>query len=547
MSSIERRSSSFFDQSPRIELQHKRTKQERSSSSSSSSKSTPPSPIESAILSVTPPLHDSSPQDLRTDKAKKKFRISLSLGKEELRDNPTAQAIQGISESFPSSSNRLVSTNPIPSQTLKQPPSIQRTFSVEQFQVPQKKGLNFHFIKYFRPTKQTQTRPTTSQNREVWKQALLKNLEVFAKERWAQLGETDATSIVLKFFQEQTLEMTREMKAECVSFMEKMLSLEEAIYHTDMLVKSFPIAFDLAHPIAEISKEAIVDSFRFYCVAGSRHKSSDFSINGASLNCPTFSKESAWEMKKLFMQWLIENLNRAMEVDDRALIASLQAELVCEGAPFQDRINALAATLQKLFKENGRVVKRILRKLHDDQDLKKFHKWAEKNLEELISKGITERQIASHFLQNDWKNTCHQQVPSFRLLQALSFSAYSHATRLIQEHLAPKLFHLDPTRLRIKTFPQDRVHYTIEIDPTSKSFTVTHHKLYRFVTGDTENYISYGSVDVHWSLRGRFNSTQFSCKIWCDTLQFDEDQPFEICFQIAENLGVIPRKDEANR
>jgi hypothetical protein len=243
---------------------------------------------------------------------------------------------------------------------------------------------------------------------------------------------------------------------------------------------------------------------------------------------------------------LIENLNKAMGMADDSL-ASHHAKLVCEGTIGPQAGGALINCLAKLFEQfgtNENSVQNILENLQTTECPTAFYKWAQQNLGKFMlhQQEPTAQKIVFEFIREHWLRTCGRDVPSFRLLQALSFSAYSHVTTIIKDHLAPRLFHINLTTLRMKSFSEDRVRYFIDIDPLRKVFTVTHCKRYNFITGSTLHYTSYGSVDVYWSVRGRQYSTEFSSLIWCDKLRLDAGQPFDTRFQIVEKLGLLPKQ-----
>jgi len=326
------------------------------------------------------------------------------------------------------------------------------------------------------------------------------------------------------------------MKLEWQTMIKKMLLLKQIVHHTSMKIKSYPLFFDRDYPISNVKKKDIVDPLTFFNKCESKDY---FRLNGKPLPNPSFEGTEREVLCSLTL-WLITHLNQAFGITSES-VAQTDRDLVCEDIINEKQKVELIELLDPLLekcKTQQMELKELLNTLQQNTCSKSFYQWCKKKLEKNLDDRFTQ-EIVELFVQDEWLRVCNKKVTSFRVLQALSFSAYIHATTNLRKDFATKLYHTNIQLLRMKPYPGERGAFAVNIDPESKTFYVDQIRKYHFITGSNSPYTEHGSVEVYWRVCGFGNSPYFSSCIWYDKLQLNKEIPFETRWEIVEKLGLI--------
>jgi hypothetical protein len=311
-----------------------------------------------------------------------------------------------------------------------------------------------------------------------------------------------------------------------------------------------PDHFDDAHPISNIKQEDILSSFRYMYAEDFQESEKIFFINNQWLPSPVWSdqKELKEEIdrKKYFIDWLIKNLNEALGISNE--FTSKNVELLFEEELSTENKSLLNQELDLCFKkcssgENTITFENCQRFLNESSlavltpTARDVLTWLRSNYTKLYAKQttLTLAEIISLFAHERWLNKCSIQIPCFRILQALSFSAYAYAHTILQQRLCPALMHRNHHIYRMQYFPTEVTRRKITVTP-HKTFVVTHEKPYRFVKGDNSKFEEAGGVTACWSLMGSTNSPLFQAAIWCENLELKGS--IDTRLEIIKGLGL---------
>jgi len=332
-----------------------------------------------------------------------------------------------------------------------------------------------------------------------------------------------------------------------VVYLERARGLGKACELSETRVIHFKPNFDKERPVANAKYDDVRDSFRFFFSSDLDKSETFFRLNGVPLTPPDVDKDtSCMEQKKAFMTWLITECDHALSFTPN-LDPSEQATLVCQGAITVDDKNALQAKLTAYFEENGvGAIKTILEQLKPNGFPKAFRRWAQKEIEQFLeTDGPPDcKELASQITQEFERHfnltTIKSEVPSYRILQSLSFGAFSTVPFYLRRKLCPELFSNVVGQPHMKSFPTDASHFDIKINGDTNHYEATQIKLYRFYQrGRTdESHIMIGSVELHWTICGVLGSDTRTAKLHMHNLRLDHRESLDIRCQVVAALDL---------
>lgn len=137
-----------------------------------------------------------------------------------------------------------------------------------------------------------------------------------------------------------------------------------------------------------------------------------------------------------------------------------------------------------------------------------------------------------------------QQVPVLRILQAMTFNAFSFGALHFQTHSFPKLFHSENNIPMLRYDSGKVVRFEIKLDAQKKTFTVRQIRPYHFLMQFENSFVSreLGSINVFWEISGSLLSPEFRANLHSGDLRLLEDAPYENRVQIIGMMGLVPLK-----
>jgi len=338
---------------------------------------------------------------------------------------------------------------------------------------------------------------------------------------------------------------------EWVDYLNKVRILEKACAKIETQMIRFKPGFDKERPIANAMYDDVRDSFRFFFSSDFDRSKSFFCINGTSFQIPAIdTSTSKMEQKEAFITWLITCFDQALAIETK-LSPAEQARLVCRGALSAEKKKALQEKLAEVLKDKGTgKLEHILRRLNKAGFPKVFTRWAQERLKQFLKiKGDDDhhdwnriaQNVISNFQQYYDLSILKQEVPSYYILQSLSFGAFSTVPIFLRLKHSPNLFSNSLGVPQMKSFATDPTHFDIKVDTDTHQFEATQVKRYRFFyqRGRTEaSHILLGNVELHWTVCGTIGQDTRSAKLYFHNLHFDNRESLDLRRQVIERFGI---------
>ncbi|MCC5832612.1 MAG: hypothetical protein JJU12_06175 [Chlamydiales bacterium] len=293
----------------------------------------------------------------------------------------------------------------------------------------------------------------------------------------------------------------------------------------ERFVISFTSDFDKEHRVSNISHEDVRETFR--SLFDSNPDIHCFKLNEISLTMPKFEEGSDSERKVTFFEWLIRQISDSLPNKPK-LASREQAKLVCEGVLKMKKINSIKEKLDIFLNKRPLTDFQTMLDHLKREDLPEyFLDWAKEKLADFLyierpqDLEILSREIIARFQKDYTLKFLKSEVPSYTILQSISFSAYFPVPLYLMNNL-PSLFSGGEDLPKMKSFSNDPTRYEFNLDSNVGQFEATQVKLYRFYRRRSDNKTkNLGKVEVCWTVSGNIASKRRSAKLSFRNFTFD--------------------------
>ena len=294
-------------------------------------------------------------------------------------------------------------------------------------------------------------------------------------------------------------------------------------------------------PLCFIQPDDIRDTFRMFW-AKDKKLSTVLVFNGVKITKPSYNGIEKDDRPNYLFEYLMQEINSRIAESDSPSSEQQKNSLT---GPFPFNTEDLSKTCLKFLEldsENSDAMKNITEKFILDlaeyyttemnaceltQIMKHYSLFCQQALSSAIKDfpDSTERQVLAFCkaiyprLLILWR--AEKNIPSFRLFQALSISAYTSAVFFMRKSFCPELSVEQAGSYHIKYSPAKPTKYNARFFLKTHAFSVTHVKPYTiFFINEGNKRKKLADVTVHWTLTGNLHENDFSAQFQVAKIQF---------------------------